>query len=445
MSVSIVHKLNMAKLSEEFYDFLTETDEPRACSAIPDEACTDVPKNFTLNVFNGTASKLAEKIISPNLTLAWIMHYLGTSAGVIGALVPIKDAGSLLPQLFVSGKIRSFKIRKYFWAISALVQACCWLAAGLVLYFSTTVYISYILLALLAIFSVASGVASVAFKDVIGKTIPKEVRGQMLSYRSTFGGLLGLIAGVLLVFVLKDIADQALYAGLFLVASLLWFIASGLFFLIEEQAGATSGGRNPVEELKNGLKIIREEANFRNFLITRSLLMAIPLLQPFYVIIARDIAGSGWNLLGYLIVVNGLAQVVSSPIWGKIADRSSVSLMRISASVAIAGIAYAMVFYWFEEANLGFYAFLPIIFINGLAYSGARLSRKTYLVNYAPEEDRPTYVSIANTTIGIFTIIAAGFGLIAQFFGLEAQLLFFMTMLVMVILMSYRLKKVAIG
>lgn len=432
----------MAKLSAEFYDFLTEEDEPRACSAIPDEACTNVPKNFTLNVLNGTASKLAEKIISPNLTLAWIMHFFGASSTIIGALVPIKDAGSLLPQLFVSGRIRSFAIRKYFWAVSALVQAVCWLAAAIAIYLLSGQIVTYIILALLALFSIASGVASVSYKDVIGKTVPKEVRGQMLSYRSTFGGFLGLIAGVLLIFVLKDIADKSLYAGLFLVASVLWFIASAFFFMIEEKAGATSGGRSPVAELKEGLKLIKTESNFRNFLITRGLLMSIPLLQPFYVIIAKDITDSSWNLLGYLIIANGLAQVLSSPLWGRIADRSSVSLMRISSVVAIVGLLYALTFYYFEDWGLGFYAFLPIIFINGIAYSGARLSRKTYLVNYAPEEDRPTYVSVANTAIGVFTLVAATFGVVAELFGLPAQLIFFLILLLTAILLSFSLKKV---
>jgi predicted MFS family arabinose efflux permease len=264
----------------------------------------------------------------------------------------------------------------------------------------------------------------------------------MLSYRSTFGGLLGLIAGVLLIFVLKDVADKSLYAGLFLVASVLWFIASALFFMIEEKAGATSGGRSPVGELKEGFKLIKTESNFRNFLITRGLLMSIPLLQPFYVIIAKDITDSSWNLLGYLIIANGLAQVLSSPLWGRIADRSSVSLMRISSVVAIVGLLYALTFYYFEDWGLGFYAFLPIIFINGIAYSGARLSRKTYLVNYAPEEDRPTYVSVANTAIGVFTLVAATFGVVAELFGLPAQLIFFLILLLAAILLSFSLKKV---
>ncbi|WP_296622805.1 MFS transporter [Marivirga sp.] len=432
----------MAALKERFYDFLTEEDEPRACKAIPEEACTNVPKNFTLNIANGTLTKLAEKIISPNLTLAWIMDFFGASSAMIGALVPVKDAGSLLPQLAVSGKIRSFAVRKYFWAVSALVQAFAWLAAAGHIFYGNEDTIPIVLLILLAVFSVASGVASVAYKDVIAKTIPKNTRGQMLSYRSTFGGILSLIAGVVLVFFIQNEADKSIYGFLFLFSSLLWFIASIIFFMIKEEKGATEGGRNPLQEVKAGIKLIKDETNFRNFLFTRALLMAVPLLQPFYVLVAKDIDNTTWSLLGYLIIVNGLANIISSPFWGKIADQSATRLMRISSFIAIGGGVFALLFYFASDWNLGFFAFLPVFFINGIAYSGARLSRKTYLVDYAPDDNRATYVSVANTFIGLFTLVAAGFGVVAQLFGLPAQIIFFMSLLVLAIVLSFRLKSV---
>ena len=108
----------------------------------------------------------------------------------------------------------------------------------------------------------------------------------------------------------------------------------------------------------------------------------------------------------------------------------------------IGGAVYALLFYLAVNLNLGFYAFLPVFFINRITYSGARLSRKTYLVDYAPEAERPTYVSVANTFIELFTLLAAAFGLIAEIFGLPFQILFFIILLVIAIFLSFRLKKV---
>ena len=108
----------------------------------------------------------------------------------------------------------------------------------------------------------------------------------------------------------------------------------------------------------------------------------------------------------------------------------------------IGGAVYALLFYLAVNLNLGFYAFLPVFFINRITYSGARLSRKTYLVDYALADQRPTYVSVANTFIGLFTLVAAAFGLIAQVFGLPAQIIFFIILLVIAILLNYKLKEV---
>ncbi len=431
----------MSKPDEQFYDFLIHEDEPRACKAIPEEACTHLPGNFLLNVSNGTLSKLAEKIISPDLTLAWIFRFFGAPAGLIGAIVPVKDAGSLLPQLVVSGKIRAYPVRKNFWAFSALIQGICWFVAALLVFFYQGSLLPYLLLFLLAIFSVGSGIASVAFKDVTAKTIPKEARGQMLGYRATFGGILSLVAGLILVFAIKGQGDKQVYGWMFLIAAVLWIISALLFFMVKEEKGATEGGRNPVEEFKKGYELVTKDNSFRNFLFTRALLMSVHLLSPFYVLMAKQMSGSNWNHLGYLIIVSGLANVLSSLFWGRLADQSPTRLMRISCFIAIGGAVYALLFY-LSAFELSFYAFLPVFFINGIAYSGARLSRKTYLVDYAPAAERPTYVSVANTFIGLFTLLAAAFGLIAEVFGLPVQIIFFIVLLIIAIIISFRLRKV---
>lgn len=426
----------------KFYEYLTENTDSRICKSIPDSDCTHVPKNFTLNVANGSLTKLAEKIISPNLTLAWILSFLSAPVFLIGMLVPIKDVGSLLPQLIVSGKIRSFSIRKNFWTISAFVQSFCMFLSGLLVYlYPNQSFTAYLIVFLVLIFSIASGVGSVSFKDVTGKTIPKGQRGQMLSYRSTFGGILALVAGLILVFFIEGENSSLTYSLLFVIAGILWFFAAILFHNIQEEPGSTKGGRSPIDEVKEGVSIIRKDTNFRNFLFTRALLMTIPLLQPFYVILANKYSGDNWKNLGFLIIISSIAQIISSPIWGRLSDKSSLLVLRLASGFALFGIAYA-IFILLSDLEFSFYWMLPLFFINAIAYAGARLSRKTYLVDYSPEDERPTYVAMASTIIGIFTIITASFGLIADQFGLLYQFIFFATLLILCVIISYQLKNI---
>ncbi|SHE78198.1 MFS-type transporter involved in bile tolerance, Atg22 family [Psychroflexus salarius] len=431
------------KVSHRFYEFLTEDSDSRICKSIPDSDCTNVPRNFSLNVLNGSLTKLAEAIISPNLTLAWILTFLNAPVFLIGSLVPAKDIGSLLPQLIVSGKIRQFKVRKYFWTTAAIIQSICMFLGGIVVfYYHDSTLASYSILALIFLFSIASGVGSVSFKDVVGKTIPKGERGQMLSYRSTFGGILALIAGLFISFFVKENASAEIYATLFISAGILWFLAAIVFYGISEEKGATKGGRSPINEIKEGLKFIKSDDNYRNFLFTRALLMAIPLLQPFYVVLANQLTGNSFASLGYLIVVTSIAQIISSPLWGKIADKSSLKLLQIASGIALIGIAYAIIIYLQNPSQISISFILPLFFVNAIAYAGARLSRKTYLVDYAPDKDRPTYVAMASTFIGLFTIITASFGLITDYFGLLYQFIFFAILLIVCIAFSLKLKDI---
>lgn len=83
----------------------------------------EVPGNFTRLVLNGAFTKLAEQLISPKVTLPWLFQLLSVPSGLLGLIVPIRDTGSLLPQLTIAGVIRSSQQRKWYWVTAALVQA----------------------------------------------------------------------------------------------------------------------------------------------------------------------------------------------------------------------------------------------------------------------------------------------------------------------------------
>ena len=105
------------------YTILSGDDEfDRACKIIPDSLCTNLPLNYVMNVVNGAASKLAEQVASAKVVLPWLLSTMGAPAYIIGFLLPLRQAGTLLPQLVVSGQLRRFEVRKWFWVLSAIVR-----------------------------------------------------------------------------------------------------------------------------------------------------------------------------------------------------------------------------------------------------------------------------------------------------------------------------------
>ena len=84
------------------YEWLTGDEDSRMCKDIPDEACDEQPRNFFLHLLASLGNKLADELSSARLVLPWLMGVIGAPLWMVGLLVPIREAGALLPQLFVA-------------------------------------------------------------------------------------------------------------------------------------------------------------------------------------------------------------------------------------------------------------------------------------------------------------------------------------------------------
>jgi len=404
--------------TRNIYEFITQDDD-NACEAIPDSACRQAPGNFMLNALNGTSTKLAEQIASPSLVLPWLLSALGAPASLSGFLVPIHKGGSLIPQLSISGRIRTFEIRKWFWAGAGFTQAAALLLMALVAWTLDGLIAGISILTLLAIFSMASGVGSVSFKDVLAKTIPKGKRGTLLSVRATAGGILALGAGWLLHTYVGEGEDLSLYVILLVTAAVLWFVAAILFSFIREYPGATDGGRNALAEARAGWKLLKEQRAFTRFIVARAFLLGVMLVVPFYAIFAREITGTQISGLGLFVIANSLATVLSSYFWGRFADKSSRRVLAAGGFVGMLSCILALSFLILPEGWQNPYAFSSVFFVAGFSQAGIRLGRKTYLVDAAPEKERPLYVAVSNTLVGLITVLSAVLGFSADLFGVS--------------------------
>jgi hypothetical protein len=73
------------------------------------------------------------------------------------------------------------------------------------------------------------------------------------------------------------------------------------------------------------------------------------------------------------------------------------------------------------------------------AGAGVRVGRKTYLVDGAPAEERPLYVALSNSLVGVITLASGGFGLVAEGFGVPALLLIFTLLIGLGIIVAWRM------
>jgi hypothetical protein len=170
--------------SETIYEKLVDEEDARACLDIPDAACRETPRNFVLILLAQVLTKLGDALASPKTILTWVMAGVQAPVALTAFLVPVRESGSLIPQLVIAGWVRRLAIRKWVWVYGAAVQAGCVIGIGLTAMMLDGAAAGWAILGLLALFSLSRGFCSVASKDVLGKTVPKKRRGQLASLSS---------------------------------------------------------------------------------------------------------------------------------------------------------------------------------------------------------------------------------------------------------------------
>lgn len=405
------------------YEWLTGDEDSRLCRDISDSACREQPGNFFRHLCAALGNKLADELSSARLVLPWLLGAIGAPIWMVGLLVPIREAGALLPQVLVAGVARKLPQRKWIWVIGGLLQAfCAALLAALALFGRGGVGGALVLLVLVAL-SLARGLSSIATKDVMGKTIAKRRRGTLMGWSGSVAGAMTLAAGgVLMLF--NDRPGELALAVLLAVAALGWLINAGCAALIREEPGATEGGDSVWASLRLGIAKLRQDRAFLLFNLTRALLLSSALALPYIALLAQQQGDSDLGGLGTLIVVSGLAGMLASPLWGKRADASSRKVLRdaglaaAACCVATAGVAWAP-----GDWSHSVYPFAALYGLLLIAHTGVRLGRKTYVIDLADADDRALYVALSNTLTGVLMLIVGGLiGALAQWLGSAALL-----------------------
>lgn len=428
---------------DQLYDKLVEEEDTRVCKDIPDSACSNVPANFFRQVAAIVLTGLGDTLTNPKTTLAWLLGIVGAPAAMVAWLVPIRDSGSMLPQLFIATYIRAQARRKPLWVVGSLVQAIALLAMGAAAWLTEGLLAGLLILGCLTLFSLARSVCSVAIKDIVGKTIPKTRRGRMHGMATTVSGLLALAFGSYMMLRPPADGDVLFYALLLVGSAMLWVGAAILYHQVEEAPGATEGGGSAIREAISRMGLLRDDAPFRRFVITRALLLCSALSAPYYVVLGQEVEAS-LSMLGAFLVANGLANSLSAMFWGRMADLSSRQVLTRAGLLASLLAPIVVGLHWWNvlPENLHMWLFPVAFFVLGIAHSGVRVGRKTYVLDMAGGNKRTDYVAVSNSIIGLLLLSAGFLGLLTALIGPGGMLLLLSGLGFCGALLSLRLQEV---
>lgn len=428
------------KLETRAFALATGDEDARACQDISKDQCRDQPRNFGLTLLSLAATKTGDELASARLVLAWLLLSVGAPEYLLALLVPIREAGALLPQLLVAAWIRRLKLRKWVWVLGSLLQGLALLGmVGVSLTFSGHPA-GLAIVGLLVLFALARGLCSVAYKDVLGKTVDRGKRGQLSGWASSAGGLGAIAAGIWLQVAQSSPAQQV--PLLLMCAGVLWLLAATSYSRLQEYPGATSGGANAIAEAISSLSLLRTDKVFAQFCWTRTLLLSTALAFPFYAALASE-SGQDLATLGGMVAAGGLAGLLAGPAWGRWSDKSSRQVMMTTGLLAgLLGIATWLLYPFLAQGPMQGWLLSGLYFIIALAHQGVRVARSTYLVDIAPESKRASYTAVSNTLIGVLLLLTSSVGALTPWLGASGVIGLFGLMALGAALSAYRLPEV---
>ncbi len=393
------------------FNLLVGETRDEADSDLSETAREHEPRSALTHIAALWASKSADGLLDPKLILAALLQTVGAPTGLIGLLVPVREAGALLPQILLAGPVDEARKAKLFWVYGSLGQALAALAVAGFAHLTTGLVAGLGVLASVAVLALARSACSVSYKTILGKTVDQSHRGRTTGLATSLSAAVTLIgAGIL---ILELAPRDSLLAGFVLAAALLWALASITLASLPEQPREVDTGKPDLEDQLKALAPALKKAWFRQFIATRALLSATAFAPPYFLLGLEGearLASVGW-----LVLASAGAGLVSGYVWGRVADHSSRLTLMIAALAAAvvlaisAGLALTGQFNT-VTATIGLFALM-------LSYQGVRSGRSTYLVDKAEADTRARYSALANTIMGVLLLLGGGIAALAQAFG----------------------------
>jgi len=387
----------------------------------------EVRRSFLLNVFNGALFDFAERLIDPPLVLTWFVSQLTTSNLLMGLVAPLGQAGWFLPQVFVSTRIQQMRQKMPSYTAAAVIRVTSWIALALAVWLiDNPLLLLGLFFPLYTMARVAAGLAGLAFFEVTAKTIPAWRRGSLFAWRQFLGGLLGIGAGWIVKTVL---AHPALpfphgHATLFVLYGAAITPAMVAFIAIREPPGSAVPRRIGLgAQLRRAGRFLRSDRVYRRYILARMSLGLAGIALPFYGIYAKNVLGAPEEMVGIYVIARVVAQLAFNLPWGWLSDRRGNRLvMRLLSlggglTALLALILVLTVSAFHPQGAWLPYLVLPLFLLDGAIRPAQIMAGSNFLLELAPEEERPLYLGFSNTLMGLVVLTSGLGGLVVDLLG----------------------------
>jgi hypothetical protein len=379
-------------------------------------------RNFTLGVANGTLIRLFDTLAHPSLVLTWFVAQLGASPLIIGLLVPIANGGWFLPQLLMSGAVHRMPRKMWLYRVASLVRVALWAIMVALVFVVGSGYPRVLLVLFLLLYSAfcfGAGVSGLPWLEVIAKAVPARRRGPFFAWRDFTGGLLAIGGSLLVRYVLDERYGPSFpynFGWLLLLGGVAAALAYLSFSLIVEPLEEAIGSAPRSNSLRAAWTVAGRDRNSRLFVLVRVVALSSTICTPFYTLFAHERLGAPVAMAGTYVGAFTLALIGSTLLWGRISERFGnrivvwwCGLLAIPAPLLTLLLG----------SRMSYAAFTAVFALLGVVQTGTDIGFLSLGFDLAPAAERPLYLGLLNTVLGVVSFALVVGGWIVTRWGLE--------------------------
>jgi MFS family permease len=370
--------------------------------------------NFTTNVLDGAIFLLGESFVSISTILPVFASTLTDSAILIGLVPAVIQAGWFIPQLFTAEKVKSLKQLMPFTKAMALVERLPYLVlpltAFLIHWLSKEMMIWFFIF--IVIFrGLASGFVALPWQEVIAIVIPSVARSRFFGVSRLMGQILSLLGAALTGLILADVPYPDNYGISFVLGGI--FIWVSFFFFIRTVEPRfneleLSSSEEDADSLRLNLaafiRVIREDQNFRRYLISRIVFQLGSMASGFYAVYGIKAFAQPDQQAAVFSALIFIASIIGNSLWSVVGDRFGArNILIVSDSLHLLALLIAFL-------APGIWIYYTVFAIIGFCQTGWVIGDMILGMEIGAESERPIYMGLARTVPGVVVLIAPVIG-----------------------------------
>jgi len=367
---------------------------------------------------------IAMSFVSRTTVLPSLVGRLTGSAPLVGLVETICNGAWLVPQLAAARFLATRRARKRYITRPVGVQRLMFLGIGPMLLLLAVPHpeiAATVLFVVLGIFFSLDAFASVAWFDLLTLAIPPAPRARLIGLSQLCSGVAGIGCGLLVGGILGSprIAYPASYALLFGLAGASFLCGMvAILCYREHDAHAVTAPAPMALFLRELVNLLRSDRQFALLIAVRLLVGASGMATPFYILYALNGLGYEPASIGFFTAAQVAGGIVSSLAMATLnARRGTRAVIRLCAAVALSTPVIALVTHASRAAlpHRALEWVYALVFVSlGALANGGLAGFMSYLLEFAPADNRTVYVGLANTLNGAVLIMPFVGGWILQ-------------------------------